>query len=250
MILLKNQDEIANMKQSGAILAQVFAAMQEAIRPGVSTLQLDQIAREIIEAAGARPSFLHYGDPPFSGSICASVNDVVVHGVPSASVILKEGDIISIDVGACLNGWHSDACRTYPVGKISSELETLIRVTEECFFEGLAYAKPGLRLGDLQAAIQKHAESHGFGVVRELTGHGIGRSLHEEPNIPNYGKPGRGIRLEEGMVLAVEPMITLGSPRIYIGDDDWSIFTVDSRPAAHYENTFAILADGPMILTA
>lgn len=248
-IFLKTKDEIAKMQKSGAILIDVFAAMREAIKPGVSTKTLDRIAYDIITKAGAKPSFLNYGDPPFKGSVCASVNEVVVHGVPSDNIVLKDGDIITIDCGACLDGWHSDAARTFLVGDVKPEVQKLVQVTEESFYEGLAFAKPGCRLGDMQAAIQKHIDKHGYGIVRELTGHGIGRSLHEGPSIPNYGVAGRGVRLQAGMVIAVEPMVTLGKARIYLGDDEWSIITADGLPAAHYENTIAITEDGPILLT-
>lgn len=249
MIYLKTKEEIEKMRRAGQIVAAVFEAVQKELRPGVTTAHLDKIAHHVIVSAGARPSFLHYGDPPFPGSICASVNDVVVHGIPSSAVVLKEGDIISVDVGACLDGWHGDAARTFAVGTIDPEVEKLVRVTEESFYKGLEFAKPGCRLGDLQAAIQQHAESHGYGVVRELTGHGIGRDLHEAPDIPNYGKAGRGLRLEAGMVIAVEPMITMGTYRIYVDEDEWTIHTADGKPAAHYENTIAITEDGPVLLT-
>lgn len=248
-IQIKTPEEIREMKAAGQIVAQVFEAMKTAIRPGVTTLELNQIALEIIQGAKAWPSFLHYGDPPFPGAICASVNDTVVHGIPSASVVLKAGDIISVDVGAYLNGWHGDAARTFCVGEVAPEIKQLVRVTEESFYKGIEFAKPGCRLGDLQAAIQAHAESYGYGVVRELTGHGIGHDLHEAPDIPNYGLAGRGIRLQAGMVIAVEPMITLGSPRIYVDEDEWGIRTVDGKWAAHYENTLAITPDGPVLLT-
>lgn len=248
-IYLKTKDEIAMMREAGKIVAAVFRAVEKALKPGMSTWDVDNIARKVIEGAGAIPSFLNYGDPPFPGCVCASVNDVVVHGIPSRSVILKEGDILSVDVGAKLKGWHGDACRTYAIGKISPEVQKLVDVTKESFYRGLAFARPGCRLGDLQSAIQEYAESHGYGVVRELTGHGIGRDLHEAPDIPNYGRAGHGLRLQEGMVIAVEPMITMGSPAIYVADDEWAIMTLDGQPAAHYENTIAITADGPVLLT-
>lgn len=249
VIYLKTKDEIAKMKESGQILIKVFEAMQEAIKPGVSTKTLDTIARGIIEGEGARPGFLNYGEPPFPGTICASINEVVVHGIPSENDILRDGDIITIDVGAVLDGWNSDAARTYLVGNVRPEVRELVRVTEESFFKGLEYVRPGCRLGDVQAAIQNHIEKHCYGIVRELTGHGIGRDLHEAPDIPNYGKAGHGLRLQEGMVIAIEPMVTLGKRHVYVADDDWAIITVDGKPAAHYENSIAIMADGPMLLT-
>lgn len=248
-IYLKTKDEIENMRKAGRIVAQVFEEVSKILKPGVSTYEVDRLAYQVITEAGARPSFLNYGEPPFPGSICASVNEVVVHGIPSHDVILQDGDIFSVDVGACLEGWHGDACRTFLIGDVCQEWKDLVHVTEESFYKGLAFARPGCRLGDLQAAIQQHAESHGYGVVRELTGHGIGRDLHEAPDIPNYGKAGHGLRLQAGMVIAVEPMITLGSPRIFLAEDEWAIVTADGKAAAHYENTIAITSNGSELLT-
>ena len=219
------------------------------VRPGVSTGELDEAAKEIIVKSGARPSFLGYGQPPFPGAICASVDDEIVHGIPSRQRILHEGSLISIDVGACLDGFHADAARTFAVGEIDSELTRLIRVTEECFWKALENANSGARLGDLSAAVQQHAEAHGYGVVRELTGHGIGRNLHESPDLPNFGRSGRGLRIEAGLVLAMEPMINLGTRRVLMRDDGLTIATADGRPSAHYENTFAITPAGPVVLT-
>ncbi|HBP38170.1 MAG TPA: type I methionyl aminopeptidase [Clostridiales bacterium] len=249
MVLLKTLAEIGMMAEAGHIVAEVLELMGKIIAPGISTLDLDREARAIISRAGATPSFLGYGQPPFPGAICASIDAEVVHGIPSRQRILKEGSLISIDVGACLNGYHADAARTFAVGEIKPAAADLIRVTEECFWKGFAQAIPGARLGDISAAVQQHAEAHGYGVVRELTGHGTGRSLHEDPDLPNFGRAGHGMRLEPGLVVALEPMINLGTRRVYIQEDEWTIVTADGQPSAHYENTLAILADGPVILT-
>jgi len=250
MVRLKTKEEIEHIRNAGRIVAQVLEAMAHLVRPGISTLDLDREAEAIIRKAGAVPSFKGYGDPPFPASICASVDAEVVHGIPQASRILKPGEIISVDVGACFEGFHADAARTFAVGEISSDKAQLVRVTEEAFWAGLEKAVIGNRLGDVSAAVQAKAESHGYGVVRELTGHGIGRRLHEDPDLPNFGHAGRGLRLEEGLVLAMEPMITLGSRHIALLEDGWTIVTTDRKPAAHYEHTFAITAEGPVILTA
>lgn len=250
MVRLKTKEEIEHIRNAGRIVAQVLEAMAHLVQPGISTLDLDREAEAIIRKAGAVPSFKGYGDPPFPASICASVDAEVVHGIPQASRILKPGEIISVDVGACFEGFHADAARTFAVGEISSDKAQLVRVTEEAFWAGLEKAVIGNRLGDVSAAVQAKAESHGYGVVRELTGHGIGRRLHEDPDLPNFGHAGRGLRLEEGLVLAMEPMITLGSRHIALLEDGWTIVTTDRKPAAHYENTFAITAEGPVILTA
>lgn len=247
---LKTEAEIAKMRAAGRIVAQVFDLMTELIAPGVSTMELNKAAEKLIRAAGAKPSFLGYGKPPFKGAICTSINEEVVHGIPSSRRILRDGDIISIDVGAELDGYHGDAARTFFVGNVSPEVKKLVAVTEECFWEGFAQAKTGNRLGDISAAVQKKAERNGYGVVRELTGHGIGRNLHEPPDLPNYGNAGHGTRLEPGMVLALEPMINLGTRRVRILADQWTIVTADGQPSAHYENTLAVTADGPVILTA
>lgn len=250
MISLKSAAEIARIAASGEIVARVLDRLGRMIRPGISTGELDEAAREIIIKAGARPSFLGYGHPPFPGAICASIDDEIVHGIPGNHRILREGSIISIDVGAFLEGFHADAARTFAIGEIDEERARLIRVTEECFWAAFEKAQPGTRLGDLSAAVQQHAEAHGYGVVRELTGHGIGRSLHESPDLPNYGRAGHGMRLAAGMILAMEPMINLGTRRVVMHDDGWTIVTADGRPSAHYENTFAVTAEGPLILTS
>jgi methionyl aminopeptidase len=249
MLRLKTPDEINLMRNAGRVVAEVLDMVEAMIRPGLSTLEIDQAAEKMIRGFGAVPSFKGYGNPPFPGSVCVSIDEEVVHGIPSADRIIKEGMIVSVDVGAILEGYHGDAARTFAVGSIDDDRSNLVRVTEECFWKAFEIARPGARLGDLSAAIQKHAESHGYGVVRELTGHGIGRNLHEDPDLPNYGKSGHGIRLEPGIVIAMEPMINLGTRRIAMNSDGWTIVTADGRPSAHYENTFAVTADGPVVLT-
>lgn len=249
MIIIKNEAEIEKIKASGAITAEVFARVKPAVKPGVSTADLNQIVHDCIVSHGAIPSFLNYGDPPFPAAACISVNEEVVHGIPSPDKILREGDIVSVDVGSYLDGYHSDACRTFLCGKVDPRIEELVRVTEESFWLGIEQAIPGKRIGDISHAIQSHCEAHGFGIIRELCGHGVGHNLHEDPEILNYGKAGKGIRLQEGMVLAVEPMVTLGSYRIVLLEDQWTIVTSDRKPASHYENTFVIRADGAEVLT-
>lgn len=250
MLRLKSSEEIQRIRNAGRIVALVLEAMKTLVRPGVSTLELDAEAEAIIRKAGAVPSFKGYGDPPFPGSICSSIDEEVVHGIPSASRILTEGQIISVDVGAYFEGFHADAARTFGVGAIDADKAKLIRITEASFWAGFAQAIIGNRIGDLSAAVQAVAEAEGYGVVRELTGHGVGRKLHEDPDLPNYGHPGRGLRLEAGLVLAMEPMINMGTRNIAILEDGWTIITKDRKPSAHYENTFAITPDGPVILTA
>lgn len=247
MITIKSAKQIEKMRASAKIAKEAVDLIEKAIRPGVSTAYLDKIAHDYIVSKGARPNFLNYGG--FPGSICASVNDEVVHGIPSKHIILQEGDIISIDMGAVLDGWHSDMARTFGVGKISPEAQQLIDVTKQSFFEGLKFLKHGARLGDVSHAIQEYAESFGYGVVRDLVGHGIGQNLHEDPSVPNFGKAGHGVRLAAGMTLAIEPMITAGTYKVSVLDDDWTVVTDDGSLAAHYENTVVITKDGYEILT-
>lgn len=250
IVSLKTEAEIARMREAGRVVAKVLERMGSLVQPGISTRDLDREAERVIREAGATPSFLGYGTPPFPGSICASLNEEVVHGIPSPRRILREGDLISIDVGACLDGYHGDAARTFAVGAVTPAVASLIATTEQCFWEGFAQARPGNRLGDISAAVQRLAERSGYGVVRELTGHGIGRRLHEPPDLPNFGTAGHGLRIEPGMVLALEPMINLGTRRVRMLDDQWTIVTADGKPSAHYENTLAVTRDGPVILTA
>ncbi len=249
VVKLKDQREIELMAASGRIVGQVLQQLGQAVEPGISTGQLDQLARRLIEDAGAIPSFLGYGRPPFPGAICASIDQEVVHGIPDDQRILQAGSIISIDVGVLLDGYHADAARTFAVGQVQQEVLALVRVTRECFWLACQKAHPGRRLGDLSATIQAHAEAHGYGVVRELTGHGIGQDLHEDPDLPNYGTAGRGLRLEPGLVLAMEPMINQGGSAIQLKADGWTIVTADGLPSAHYENTFVVTQEGPRVLT-
>ncbi len=247
MITIKSASQIEKMRKSGAVTKGALELIEKSIKPGVTTKQLDKIAHDYIISKGAKPNFLNYNG--FPGSICTSVNDEVVHGIPSKRTVLKEGDIVSVDMGAVLDGWHSDAARTFAVGKISDEARQLIEVTRQCFFEGIKYAKHGAKLGDISSAIQKYAESFGYGVVRDLVGHGIGTSLHEDPSVPNFGKAHHGVKLAAGMVLAIEPMINEGTWRVEMLDDDWTVVTQDGKLSAHYENTVAVTRDGCEILT-
>jgi methionyl aminopeptidase len=246
MVVIKSKSELDLMRISGSIVKEVLEKLEEFIKPGLTTLDIDKFAENIISSRDALPSFKGYRGYP--ASICASINEVVVHGIPSDRKIV-EGDIISVDVGAYKNGFHGDAARTYAVGKISKEAEDLVRVTKESFFKGIEKAVDGGRLTDISHAVQVHCESHGYGVVRDFFGHGIGREMHEEPAIPNYGKPNRGLRLRAGMVLAVEPMVTAGHYSVRTLKDGWTAVTEDGSLAAHYENTVAITPNGPEILT-
>lgn len=250
MIELKSQPEVEAMARAGRVVAEVFEALSALVRPGLSTKDLADEAERVIRAAGAVPSFLNYGTPPFPGVICTSLDDEVVHGIPSARRILEAGSIVSVDVGAYLGGWHGDAARTFLVGAVEEEVARLVAETERAFWLGVEQARPGKRLGDICAAIEAHAKACGYGIVRELTGHGIGRALHEDPSIPNYGKAGHGPRLQAGMVLAIEPMLNLGTARVELLEDDWTVVTADGKPSAHYENTIAVTDEGPRVLTA
>lgn len=238
--------EIEYMRNAGKVVADTLATIEAVIKPGITTAEINKLAEEFILEQGAKPSFKGYGG--FPASICASVNDEVIHGIPDNRV-LQEGDIISVDCGAVLNGFHGDAARTFPVGKISKEAEELIRVTKECFFKGVEKAKVNNRLTDISAAVQIYAESFGYSVVRDFVGHGIGKSMHEDPQVPNYGTAGRGPKLSHGMVLAIEPMINIGKFNIKVKPNGWTVVTSDGSLSAHYENTVAILNSGPEILT-
>ena len=247
MIYLKTKREIELIKEACRITKGMLDIVEKNIKPGISTLELDQIAEDYCRSQGAIPNFKNYGG--FPGSICASIDDVVVHGIPRANIILKEGQIISIDCGAMIRGFNGDAARTFAVGKISEEKQKLIDVTKQSFFEGIKGLKVGDRIGDIGERVQKYAESFGFSVVREMVGHGIGRHLHEDPQVPNYGHKGFGPKIENGLVIAVEPMINMGRKEITIDDDEWTTRTADGKPSAHYENTIAITDDGVEILT-
>ncbi|MEA5021099.1 MAG: type I methionyl aminopeptidase [Gordonibacter sp.] len=247
MIIRKSPAEIEAMKEAGRVSAKVLREVGKRIRPGVSTLELDEFAERLIRLEGGIPAFKGYGG--FPGSICASINEQIVHGIPSAGVILQEGDIVSIDTGAIVDGWVGDNAWTYAVGKISPELQHLLTTTEKCMWAGLDAARPGNHLGDIGHAVQSIAEAEGFGVVREYVGHGIGRDMHEDPNVPNFGHRHAGVKLEVGMVLAIEPMINLGTYKTRQMSDGWLVCTRDGRPSAHFEKTVAITEDGPLILT-
>lgn len=247
MIQLKNSAQISAMKEAGRITGEALLKVREHVREGVSTKELDTIIREYIERSGAKPSFLGYGG--FPASACISINDEVIHGIPSAKKILREGDIVKIDVGAFYKGFHGDSARTIPVGKVSDEAMRLIKVTRDSFFAGVDMLKPGNRIGDVGSAIQECVEKEGFSVVRRYIGHGVGRELHEQPDVPNYGTAGRGTRLCAGMTLAIEPMVNTGTESVYEMPDGWTVKTADKGLSSHYENTVAITSDGVIITT-
>ncbi|MCC8126981.1 MAG: type I methionyl aminopeptidase [Clostridiales bacterium] len=246
-VTIKSQREIELMREAGRILAAVHEELGQAIRPGISTLEIDQLGEKLIRGYGCIPSFKDYNGYP--ASICVSVNDEVVHGIPHKDRILKDGDIVSLDAGVIWHGYHSDAARTHAVGTIRPEAERLIRVTRESFFEGIRYAKAGNHLNDISSAVQAYAQRFGYGVVRDLVGHGIGSHLHEDPEVPNFAQKRRGIRLQAGMTLAVEPMINMGSAAVAWLDDDWTVVTMDGSLSAHYENTILITEGEPEILS-
>ena len=248
MIIIKNQEQIALMRSAGHLLYDVLQYLASQVKPGITTEDINRMADEMIRKNGAIPTELGYAGYP--KSICVSVDDEVVHGIPSPNVRLEEGQIVSMDLTLSLNGWQSDSCLTVPVGEISRQKKDLIRVTEECFWLGYRQALNGNRIGDISAAVQKHAESNGCGVVRELTGHGIGREMHEDPSVPNFGLPGHGSRIRPGMTFCVEPMIAMGRWQVHQLSDGWTIVTNDHSPAAHYEHTLAVTPKGlPEILT-
>lgn len=246
MISVKSPREIEMMRIAGRIVAETLELMRESIRPGITTLELDTIAEAHIKKSGGIPAFKGYNG--FPASICSSINEQVVHGIPG-STVLKDGDIIGIDIGAVYGGYYGDAARSYGIGHIDDELEKLLRVTEESFFAGIEYALEGNRLSDISNRIQKHVESNGFSIVRDFVGHGIGSNMHEEPQIPNYGPPSKGPRLVAGMALAIEPMVNLGRYPVKVLKDGWTVVTADGKPSAHYENTIVITKGKPEILT-
>ncbi len=235
------------MRRAGRLVAETLDKLRTAVKPGMSTGDLDKIAYEHITKHGGVPSFKGYHG--FPASICTSVNDEVVHGIPSKRRMVSEGDIISIDCGAIIDGWHGDAAVTVPVGHTNAEMERLLKVTEESLHKGIDLAVPGKRLGDVSAAIQRYAEAQGYSVVREYVGHGIGREMHEEPQIPNWGTPGRGVLLKQGMALALEPMVNAGKAEVRVLKDDWTVVTQDGKWSAHFEHTVALTENGPEILT-
>ena len=246
MIIVKSEREIELMRRAGKITAAARALAGEMVKPGVTTREIDKAVFHFIRSQGAEPSFLNYNGYP--ASVCVSVNDEIIHGIPGPRV-LKEGDIVSVDVGAYIGGFHGDCAGTYPCGKVSDEALRLIRATQQSFFEGIKYAREGYRLSDISAAVQAYVEANGFSVVREYVGHGIGRRMHEPPEVPNYGRPGHGPRLLRGMTIAVEPMVNAGSAAIVQMPDGWTVRTADGKYAAHYENTVLITAGDPELLT-
>ena len=246
MITLKSPHEIELMRRAGKITAAARALARDMVKPGVTTAQIDKAVFQFIKEQSATPSFLHYNGYP--ASVCVSVNDEIIHGIPGKRV-LQEGDIVSVDVGAFIGGFHGDCAGTYPCGQVSDEALRLIRVTQQSFFEGMKYAREGCRLSDISAAVQAYVEANGFSVVREYVGHGVGRQMHEAPEVPNYGKPGHGPRLLRGMTIAVEPMVNAGTAAIRQMPDGWTVRTADGKNAAHYENTVLITAGEPELLT-
>ena len=246
MVTIKSEKEIELMKKAGKILSETLDLIQQNIKPGVTTEKLDRLAEKYIRKHKALPSFKGYSGYP--ASICASVNEEVVHGIPG-NRRLNEGDIIGIDIGVCFGGFHADAARTYGVGRISDEAQHLIDVAKESFFRGVEKVREGVRLGDVSCEIQTFVEENGYSVVRELVGHGIGSNLHEQPDVPNYGVAGKGLRLAEGMTLAIEPMVNMGTHKIILLDDDWTCITADRKLSAHYENTIVVRKDGCEIIT-
>ena len=246
-VTIKSAEEIELMRQAGKYLAKVHQELERAIKPGISTWEIDKIGEETIRSLGCEPNFLNYQGYP--ASVCVSVNDEVVHGIPRKDHIIKEGDIVSLDTGLIYKGYHSDAARTHGIGEISKEAKDLIQVTRECFFEGIKFAKEGNHLFEISSAIGRYAEERGYGVVRDLCGHGIGTKLHEAPEIPNYEMNRKGMKLRKGMTLAIEPMINIGGYAVNWLDDDWTVVTRDGSLSAHYENTVLITEDEPILLT-
>ena len=246
MVVIKSKGEIEKMRKAGEITAGALKAAEEALRPGMTTHELDTVIRKYITSHGAKPSFLGYGG--FPASACISINDEVIHGIPGARKIL-DGDVVSVDVGAYIDGYHGDSAKTFPVGNVSEDVLKLLKSTEESLYIAIEMVKPGVRLGDIGAAIAKHNEQNGYSVVREFVGHGVGKDLHEDPEVPNYGKEGRGLRLQPGMVIAIEPMINMGTAKIKVMPDKWTVKTLDGKPSAHFEHTIAVTAEGAVILT-
>lgn len=253
MVTIKRPEEIARMRRAGAILADVLRVLEGQLRPGVSTAELDATAERMIRDAGAVPSFLGYGGArgivPFPGSICASINDEVVHGIPSAERVIRAGDVVGLDVGCIWQGWHADTARTFAVEPVAPRAAELIEATRRGMKAGVAAAMPGNRLGDIGAAIEAVAHQHGYGIVRPFVGHGIGTAMHEDPQVPNYGRAGTGMRLEAGMCFAIEPMFNLGGDDVSVLDDGWTVVTADGGLSAHFEDTIAVTDAGPEVLT-
>ncbi len=247
MITIKTDEQLALMRESGRLTKEVLELIGREIKAGMTTKDLDKLAYDYIMSCGAYPSFLGYSGYP--ASICASIDEMVVHGIPSDKAVIREGQIVSIDVGVVLNGWQGDAARTFMIGEVSAEKKKLVKVTEECFFKAIENLTDGTPIGNIGYNVQTHAESNGFSVVRALVGHGIGSEMHEDPSVPNYGKKGTGIRLKKGMTIAIEPMINAGVYQVDFLSDGWSVVTRDRKPSAHYENTVAITDNGVEILT-
>lgn len=247
MITIKTESEIERMRVSGKLTGNVLELLGKSIRAGMTTAELDKIAYDYIKSVGGEPSFLNYEGYP--ASTCISIDEKVVHGIPSDEVYVKEGQIVSVDVGVKFNGYHGDAARTFLVGEVAPEKKKLVEVTRECFFKAFEHLRPGMPLGDIGYYVQSHAEANGYGVVRALVGHGIGTEMHENPSVPNYGRKGTGIRLRSGMCIAIEPMINMGTWQVKFLNDGWGVVTADGKPSAHYENTVVITDDGAEILT-
>ena len=247
MIVLKTTKELETMREACRLSAQALQIGLEAVKPGVTTWDIDRKIHDFITSHGAKPSFLGYGG--FTGSACISINEQVIHGIPSKKTVVREGDIVSIDVGAFYKGYHGDNAGTVAVGEVDPQVLRLLEVTEQCLYDGIAAAVVGNRIGDISAAVEARANRHGYGVVREYVGHGVGANLHEDPEVPNYGRAGHGPRLASGMTLAIEPMINLGTEMVRVLKDGWTVVTADGKPAAHFEHTIAITDNGPVILT-
>lgn len=247
MVVLKTSRELAKMREAGRISANALKLAGQAVEPGVSTAEIDRVVRKYIEGQGAKPSFLGYGG--FPASACISINDEVVHGIPTKKRILKSGDIVSVDVGAFIDGFHGDNAWTFACGDITAEAQALLDATKESLFEGIKQAVAGNRVGDIGNAVQKYVEARNYSVVRDYVGHGVGAKLHEDPSVPNFGTPGRGVRLLPGMTIAIEPMINMGTHEVRVLDDEWTAVTADGKLSAHFEHSVAITADGPVILT-
>jgi len=249
-VTIKRPAEIGRMRAAGAILADILEVLRAELRPGVSTGELDEIAARMIRDAGAVSSFMGYGsNPPFPGVICASINDEVVHGIPSPRRLIADGDLVSIDIGCIVDGWHADCARTWIVGEVPREVSDLVDATRRGMEAGIAAAVPGNRLGDVGHAIESVAHERGYGIVRPFVGHGIGRSMHEEPQVANYGRPGTGLLIEAGMCFAIEPMFNLGGDEVFVEDDGWTVRTADGGLSAHFENTISVTDAGPELLT-
>lgn len=247
MLILKTGRELERMREAGRIAAKALKLAGEAVEPGITTFAIDEIVKKYIESEGAKPSFLGYGG--FPASACISVNNVVIHGIPNKTCVIKSGDIVSIDIGAFFNGFHGDNAATFACGDISNEAKALIDATRESLYEGIKMAKAGNRIGDIASTVQRYAEARGYSVVRDFVGHGVGAKLHEDPSVPNYGTPGRGVRLIPGMTIAIEPMVNAGTYDVRVLPDEWTTVTVDGKLSAHFEHSVAITENGPEILT-